>query len=82
MPKFHNTSRHQTYDFIKPGGKMKNGVRETVSFAPGEERDEDLDVSVPEVAAALKFGELRSTGSVEQRATAAIATEEPQRGRK
>jgi hypothetical protein len=78
MPKFRNTSRHQTYDFVKKGGKVdKNNVPETVSIGPGQEADLDLDLNDPQVAAAVAFGDLRSTESVEQRAAASIATEEP-----
>lgn len=77
MPKFRNNSRHMTYDFIKKGGKVVNGVPETVSIGPGEESDLDLDLSNPKVAAAIAFGDLQTTDSVRARAEEAMATEEP-----
>jgi hypothetical protein len=77
MPKFRNASRHQTYDFIKKGGKVTNGIPETVSIGPGEESDLDLDLNDVQVAAAIACGDLRSTDSVRARAEESIATEEP-----
>jgi hypothetical protein len=77
MPKFRNSSRHQTYDFTKKGGRVVNGVPETVSIGPGEEADLDLNLSDPQVAAAIAFGDLKSTESVRAKAEASVATEEP-----
>ena len=43
----------ETRDFHKSGGKVTNGLIETVSLAPGETGDIDVDLEHPQVRAAI-----------------------------
>jgi hypothetical protein len=78
-----NTSNHKTYDFPKKDGKVKNGVIETVSIAPREEADLDVDPNDATLKAALVFGELRASDKVVAKAAESMAAPAaaPSRGR-
>jgi hypothetical protein len=71
-----NNSRAITYDFVKAGGKAKDGVPETVSIAPGETATLDVAESdLVRLHGAIAFGELTASAKDTERAAAALASE-------
>jgi hypothetical protein len=63
-----------TLDFLKKGGKVKDGVPETVSLAAGETDDLEVDPKDPQVVGRIFAGAVSATPAVTERVEASVSS--------